>query len=211
VTKNHEPGLRRSQELAIPTSVDLSGHNLIAAILHEHNEVLAAEARGLPHAIACGELLRQKKQEVKQQRSGRWIQWLGANLPSIPRRTASEYMLLAENVSLYTVSDENGQHAAQISARRALEIIKAQPSGKRKSNPKKTHNNQSKKFDIYDYLKNSGPDELALAVNQTWGEELRHRLIRHLCGAGVPLLQIETDFDHPTTEPPNTTGGKSHV
>jgi hypothetical protein len=168
------------------TNPDLRGHNLVAAILAAHADVTKAEAKALPHAIACGELLHHAREDVKKSRKGRWIAWLGANLPSIPRRTASLYIQLYEHRTRFT--DENGQRVAQnVSIRRAQEIIKQENPGKTGTRKKKKQNQNA--FDLYAILQTLSPDEVSTAVNQTWSQEYRRQLIRLLCEAEMPRKQ----------------------
>jgi hypothetical protein len=60
----------------------------------EHRAVLANVRVALWHAMACGDLLQQEKNEAGH---GNWLPRLAEHYSEIPQRTASEYMRLARH------------------------------------------------------------------------------------------------------------------
>jgi hypothetical protein len=60
----------------------------------EHRAVLASMRGALWHALACGDLLQQEKNEAGH---GNWLPWLAEHYPEIPERAASQYMRLARH------------------------------------------------------------------------------------------------------------------
>jgi hypothetical protein len=67
--------------------------SLAEQINRAHSLVLYGAKTQVERAITCGELLIEAKE--KEAAPGKWIEWLTANCPGIPERTAQRYMLLA--------------------------------------------------------------------------------------------------------------------
>jgi hypothetical protein len=95
--------------------------DLIQRIEAEHAAVGQPLRSALAHAIAAGELLSVAKRQVRKDK-GKWLAWLAANC-TVPARTASHYMKLAEQRD--ELSYENG-NVLPISVREAIDLIKHQ-------------------------------------------------------------------------------------
>jgi hypothetical protein len=67
--------------------------SLAARINNEHRAMLAALETAVRRAIACGELLLQAR--TKEAEPRKWLEWLKANCPDIPERSARRCMTLA--------------------------------------------------------------------------------------------------------------------
>jgi hypothetical protein len=76
-----------------------SAASFIDQIKAAYREVVKAETSALPHAIKCGEFLNLAKENLKAERGGNWLDWLGLNCPEIAQETASLYMRLAKHKS----------------------------------------------------------------------------------------------------------------
>jgi hypothetical protein len=166
------------------------GHNIIAAILAEHREVLASHGKALSYAIKCGELLLQQKKDTKR---GEWGRFLTNNCAAISWRTVDDYILLAKNKEMIAEAAADSQSSANLSIAGALKLIrKAKPKPRRKStiggksskntaggveNPTQT---QAQKPDLATTLKDIAPDEVAIALGEAWEPAAQRELIKLL-------------------------------
>jgi hypothetical protein len=76
-------------DIAQPRTPDL----IADRILYEHDEYERHQRKAIEHAIRCGELLAEAKQQVGH---GNWTPWVNAHL-DFTARTASNYMRIAAN------------------------------------------------------------------------------------------------------------------
>jgi hypothetical protein len=164
-----------------------TGHNIIAAILAEHREVLAGHGKALTHAIRCGELLLQQKKATKARKWGAFLE----NCKDISRRTINDYMMLAKNKELISKDAADSQSSANLSIVGALKLIrKANPKPRRK---KKTGGksgnptaggvekpNQTQAPNLVMILQEVAPDEVAIALVEAWEPADRRKLIELL-------------------------------
>jgi hypothetical protein len=98
------------KELPAPTDEQ------IQFIKTEYAAIIETGRKGLDHAIACGEALRNIQKNTKH---GKWEDWV-EGVACIPKRTASRYMGLADNqVELQKAADAG----FNFGVRNALEVL----------------------------------------------------------------------------------------
>lgn len=104
-----------------PTTGGDKALSYVPQIMAAYDKVINATNGSLNHAIEAGELLNSAKAVIAK---GKWLRWLGHNLPTIPQTTASLYMRLAENK---TVIDKQRVASAieegKLSIRAAAKLI----------------------------------------------------------------------------------------
>jgi hypothetical protein len=105
--------------------IDRSNHlgDLAARIIEEHAQVNLAVRNALARAMNAGDMLAEAKERVGH---GRWESWLKKTC-NIPPRTASRYILLAENRGLI---EANSATVADLTVRGALRLLRPKPKPK---------------------------------------------------------------------------------
>ena len=102
----------------LPIDRSNSLRDLAARIAEEHEQVTNATRTALTHAITAGELLLEAKGPVGH---GQWETWV-KGVCKLPPRTASRYMLLAENRE--TIKTKSAT-VADLTVRAALRLLKS--------------------------------------------------------------------------------------
>jgi len=111
------------QNGSVRAEVEVVPHDDLAQIAREINQHHENGKRHLHSAIVsfkeAGERLIRVKASLPH---GEWGEWLEEHCPDISERTARNYMRLAEN---WQRLEENGNGVADLSLRKALELLKA--------------------------------------------------------------------------------------
>jgi hypothetical protein len=97
-----------------PTTDPLS---YVPQIMDAYDKAAKASKGSLAYAIEAGDLLNSAKKALGK--TGKWLRWLGHNLPDVPQETASLYMRLAENkdvIDQQRVASAIGEGALSIRA-----------------------------------------------------------------------------------------------
>jgi hypothetical protein len=151
--------------------------DLAARIKAEHTLVLKTFRRGLEHAIACGELLKEAKGGLEH---GQWLSWLD-NHTELSPRVAQNYMRLADHRDTIAAANTKGNsHSVPIGIETALELLRVR-SGLPYKTPFKTLREEI----------SADREQRWQAIDATAPEGLDSGTLR-LC-KGVYLQQVDDD------------------
>jgi hypothetical protein len=175
-------------------------NDLISQAITAHQEAIKSSKGSLPHAIKAGECLILLKENVKAEKSGRWLDWLANHCPDIPERTARVYMELAEGkdeIKKRQRAADNLAADGKLTIRSALKLLKPSktPEQIEKTKAVRAQKRAEAKRSpdaIKEFLNWCAADELFFVMQHTWEEEQ----IKTLAGLIADYLKAK-----PTTMP----------
>jgi hypothetical protein len=144
--------------------------SLAARINNEHRAMLAALETAISRAIACGELLLQAR--TKEAEPRKWLEWLKANCPDIPERSARRCMTLATGkdkigkwleLNSATLADLTLAEAEQIAGKPDQPVVQGQTVQGQTPKSGKGGNGTSKPNKLKEYAK--AEDKLIAHLN----------------------------------------------